>query len=319
MNNKKFINNFPFIYLEIDDKYIIQDTNKLCKFSFPDIINSNILNVFSDNTEELKIYLSKVTQEKKDAEHIIVEKFNKKFIMSSSLNMDKTNNILCYLIEITSVTLKQNLIIENINKNLILKTKEKNEQLAKTNKLLIQEIEKRKAIEEELKLFASTDALTNIYNRRSGRLFLEHRCKLSNRDKTKFVICFADVNGLKIINDTYGHNEGDELIITISNILRKSIRESDFVFRLGGDEFIVVFINTDLQNSAILWDRINFSIKLYNSKTKKPYKISVSHGFAEYNPEYPRTIEQLIAFADEEMYKGKDKYYQSLEVKTDVR
>jgi len=174
---------------------------------------------------------------------------------------------------------------------------------------LQQEIEKRKIIENELRLYAATDVLTGIFNRRTGLLFLENRIKLSKRDETYFLICFVDVNNLKSINDKYGHNEGDELIICISQILKKSVRDSDIVFRLGGDEFIIIFHSASIDKSQLLWERIQYNIDEINSSAEKKYDVSVSYGFAEYNPNEEKTIDDLLSYADNEMYKKKEKYH----------
>ncbi|MBN1619662.1 GGDEF domain-containing protein [candidate division WOR-3 bacterium] len=183
--------------------------------------------------------------------------------------------------------------------------------LAKTNKILLEELKRKMDIEEELRYFASTDALTGIYNRRAGLLFLEHRINESLRDKTPFLICFVDVNGLKNINDSYGHNEGDNLLVKLTEILNRSVRESDVVFRLGGDEFIIIFQSLAMENTDLIWNRIMNSLDEYNIKEEKNYSISLSYGFAIFDPSKPKSIEELISFADLEMYRKKEDFYKN--------
>ncbi|KQC14557.1 MAG: hypothetical protein APR63_05575 [Desulfuromonas sp. SDB] len=221
-----------------------------------------------------------------------------------------TIKIFCLISDITDFKQKFQSRMIKENQGWRNKIQKHSDELAEANHLLKQEIEKRKAIESELRIYAATDVLTGIYNRRTGLLFLENRMKLSKREESHFVICFVDVNDLKKINDKFGHNEGDELIICISQILKKSIRESDIVFRLGGDEFIVIFQNTDIEKSELLWNRIQENIDFYNKNTEKKYDISLSFGFAEYDPRQNSSIEELIAFADQEMYKYKKKFYE---------
>lgn len=226
------------------------------------------------------------------------------------LEAGMTIKIFCLISDITDFKQKFQSRMIKENQGWRNKIQKHSDELAEANQLLKQEIEKRKAIESELRIYAATDVLTGIYNRRTGLLFLENRMKLSKREASHFVICFVDVNDLKKINDKFGHNEGDELIICISQILKKSIRESDIVFRLGGDEFIVIFQNTDIKKSELLWNRIQKNIDYYNKNTEKKYEISVSFGFAEYDPHQDFSIEELIAFADQEMYKYKKKFYE---------
>ncbi|MBN1150356.1 GGDEF domain-containing protein [candidate division WOR-3 bacterium] len=185
--------------------------------------------------------------------------------------------------------------------------------LSKTNKMLIDELKRKQVVEEELRYFASTDSLTGIYNRRAGLLFLDHRIRESMDNNTPFQICFVDVNNLKEINDSYGHNEGDYLLVKLTEILNQSIRESDVIFRLGGDEFIIIFHALALENTKNIWKRVDKNLGKYNESSQKKYEISVSYGFATFDPSKPKTIEELISFADFEMYREKEKFHKRQE------
>jgi diguanylate cyclase (GGDEF)-like protein len=161
---------------------------------------------------------------------------------------------------------------------------------------------------ERLNYYASTDVMTGLLNRRSGLELLDKVFNLSKINDEKFVICFVDVDKLKLVNDTFGHEEGDKLLINVGKILRKSIRKTDFVIRMGGDEFLVVFPKTTMKEANIAWYRICRRIEQTN-KYSDNYKISLSHGFYEYNKEIHKemSINDLIKKADAEMYKKKFK------------
>lgn len=168
----------------------------------------------------------------------------------------------------------------------------------------------RKLWEENKKLnyLASIDAMTGALNRKSGLELLEREFKLLNINNENLVICFVDVDGLKIINDTFGHEEGDKLLINATKILKESIRKTDFVIRMGGDEFLVVFPETSMKEANKVWGRILKSVEEINKDNEK-YNLSLSYGFYEYSKETEKklTINELIKRADMEMYKVKRK------------
>lgn len=167
-------------------------------------------------------------------------------------------------------------------------------------------LEKLRAENEELNYWANIDAMTGVLNKKSGLEVLEREFELSNNSRDNLVICFIDVDGLKIVNDTFGHKEGDKLLINITKILKESIRKTDFVIRMGGDEFLVVFpqmtikeVNNVLERVLVLLDEINNANEKYN--------LSISYGFYQYERETRKelTINELIKRADAEMYKMK--------------
>ncbi|OPJ55289.1 GGDEF domain-containing protein [Alkalithermobacter paradoxus] len=159
---------------------------------------------------------------------------------------------------------------------------------------------------ELLSVCASTDDMTGLYNRRTGLSFLEEQLKLLQEKDIKLSVFFIDINNLKIVNDMYGHKEGDELIIIVGNILKESLRRDDFVCRIGGDEFLVVLPYCSLNQSEIVWNRICENINQYNSKKIKPYNLSLSHGAHECKK--GETMEEILSFADKKMYEEKNKY-----------
>jgi diguanylate cyclase (GGDEF)-like protein len=113
-----------------------------------------------------------------------------------------------------------------------------------------------------------------------------------------------------MVNDTYGHSEGDELISTACDAMRDSIRQMDTICRMGGDEFLILFPECNLADAELVCDRITEKIDSYNSRSSKPYKVSMSHGILEYSPASRDTIEYLLKRVDALMYREKRDYKQ---------
>jgi diguanylate cyclase (GGDEF)-like protein len=171
--------------------------------------------------------------------------------------------------------------------------------------LVVTDITERKKAEEELRKLATTDALTQALNRGFGLLLFGKQLKMAKRNNTKLSICYVDVDGLKEINDTYGHQEGDEVLKIVSKISKDTIREIDIICRLGGDEFLLVFPQCQIDHAVAIWNRVTKKLTVHNQSGMKPYNIHLSRGFAEYNPADEKTVDQLLAVADREMYKDK--------------
>lgn len=171
--------------------------------------------------------------------------------------------------------------------------------------LIITDITERKQGERKLRMLATTDTLTEVLNRGFGLLLFGKQLQLAKRNRSKLSICYVDVDGLKEVNDTYGHQEGDEVLKMVAGFLKETMREVDIVCRLGGDEFLLVLPRCSIDQALTAWGRIAQKKADFNTKGIKPYKISLSHGFAEYDPGHEKTVDQLIAIADHEMYKHK--------------
>lgn len=167
------------------------------------------------------------------------------------------------------------------------------------------DITKRKKMEEELKRLAITDALTGVLNRMAGLTVLKKQLQWANWTGTKFCICYVDVNGLKEINDAYGHSEGDQALIKVCELLRKVMRDTDTICRLGGDEFLLVLPDFTIEQTIGFKEKLVQIISDFNATSKKPYALEISLGFAEYDPATKISPEQLLAIADKEMYLAK--------------
>ncbi|GAA0180288.1 hypothetical protein SH2C18_30100 [Clostridium sediminicola] len=159
-----------------------------------------------------------------------------------------------------------------------------------------------------LEISASKDVLTNCFNRRAGLLMLEKVYELSKRYSKIFSIIYLDINELKTTNDTYGHQYGDSLIKSTAEIIDNILRRSDILIRLGGDEFLLVLPNTNLEQSKKVTNRIQDEIDAYNKSERKPFKLSISTGQAMYDKDCNLTLNELIDKADSLMYKDKQNY-----------
>jgi diguanylate cyclase (GGDEF)-like protein len=157
--------------------------------------------------------------------------------------------------------------------------------------------------EEALIALSLTDGLTGLYNRRRFFILTEQCLKGAIRTKKRPLLLFIDMDDLKWINDHYGHNEGDQALIDFANILNKTFRESDIIARIGGDEFVVLLESTD-ENGETMVTRLYENLRDYNTKRSQRV-LSISLGTAQFDPEYPISIDELLSKADALMYAQK--------------
>jgi diguanylate cyclase (GGDEF)-like protein len=162
-----------------------------------------------------------------------------------------------------------------------------------------------KQYSEEIEYFAKYDALTNVLNRRAGYEILNKEVTKSKSTLKSLCICFIDINGLKIINDSLGHDSGDLLIKTVASNISETIRSTDYLIRLGGDEFIIILPDTSFNKAEESWLRINEKFNLINNTENLNFNISLSHGISEYNPTIRNSVDIIISTADEKMYEEK--------------
>ena len=162
-----------------------------------------------------------------------------------------------------------------------------------------------KKMEEELRTLTLTDALTGLYNRRGFLTFAEQHLKIANRMKSKIYMLYADLDNLKRINDTLGHQEGDEALKETARLLEETFRESDIVSRIGGDEFVVMPIGNSERDTGSVSSRLQNNIDLHNGKKNSRYTLSLSIGITYYDPAHPVTPEDLLFQGDKLMYQHK--------------
>ena len=159
----------------------------------------------------------------------------------------------------------------------------------------------------EMHALALHDQLTGLYNRRGFEIMTLQQLKLSARTKREMILFLVDIDEMKKINDAYGHPQGDLAIASAAEILKKTFRESDILARIGGDEFAVLALETqsDIDNHSLILKRLSEIQNDVNAQLKTAWKLSLSVGTAQYNSATMAFIEQLIAKADDELYKCK--------------
>jgi diguanylate cyclase (GGDEF)-like protein/PAS domain S-box-containing protein len=178
---------------------------------------------------------------------------------------------------------------------------------AKAYLATLRDISELKMLQEELRKSSLVDELTGIYNRRGFSTLARQQLRTAQRMGRRLHLFFMDMDQLKAINDTMGHNQGDRAIRETALVLKATFRESDILGRWGGDEFSVLAMDTDEEGTKAALNRLRQNLDDWNTDTARPYKISLSTGSATYDPESPSTLEDLIARADRSMYEDKRK------------
>jgi len=134
--------------------------------------------------------------------------------------------------------------------------------------------------QKKLELQTYVDDLTQIYNRKSYHEYINKLLSQFNRYDTTFSIMMFDIDDFKRINDIHGHNLGDEVLIELTNLIKSHIRNSDYLFRIGGEEFVILFTQTSIYEAEIVAENIRISVE-NNLKTLKNEKVTISVGLTE--------------------------------------
>ena len=162
----------------------------------------------------------------------------------------------------------------------------------------IQDVTDRKLAEEKIVFLSYHDQLTGLSNR---RFFEEELTRLDVASNYPLTLVMGDVNGLKLINDSFGHAAGDELLIKVAQVLREACRGDDFIARLGGDEFVILLPNTDTTETEQILKRIN-GLALQARVGSIELSISFGYETKRYEEEH---IRELFKRAEDHMYKKK--------------
>ena len=164
---------------------------------------------------------------------------------------------------------------------------------------------KKVKIINELKRMSLIDYLTGVYNRRAITDLLKKEIERSKRENKTFAVSMLDFDNFKRVNDTYGHDAGDEVLKKTIELVRNKIRYYDFVGRLGGEEFLVIFSNISKENALKAGERIRSAIENNIVHVNgKDIRITVSQGLSIFNKS--KDVDQLIKEADIALYKAKE-------------
>jgi len=175
---------------------------------------------------------------------------------------------------------------------------------------VVRDITRRKQTEEELEILATTDKLTGAYNRTKFKEIIEREIARVKRFDTKLSMMIFDIDHFKAVNDTYGHNFGDHVLKTLAHIVQDNIRKMDYFVRWGGEEFMIISSETDLQKAYALAERIRIMIEQKRFKNNR--KVTVSFGVTEFRKS--DTENSFIKRADDAMYKAKKRGRNRVEV-----
>jgi diguanylate cyclase (GGDEF)-like protein/PAS domain S-box-containing protein len=168
------------------------------------------------------------------------------------------------------------------------------------------DIHERRSLEETLRSISITDDLTGLLNRRGFFALAQQQLKIANRSRRGLMLVYADLDGLKRINDVHGHAAGDRALTAAAGILRELFRESDIIARLGGDEFSVLLTeDRGGGDEQSIRERLLDAVRAWNSGTQEPFDLSVSVGAVRYDPDQPGSLDRLLTQADELMYRDK--------------
>lgn len=161
-------------------------------------------------------------------------------------------------------------------------------------------------LEEESKKFeiqATTDELTKVYNRLKFNQIMEKEISKSKRYNMSFSIIMFDIDKFKTINDTYGHQIGDSVLIEISSLIKSKIRDTDIIARWGGEEFMILTTCTNIKQAKMFAEKLRFEIENFNFKGVP--KVTSSFGVGEFS--LNETQDELIKRIDDALYMSKEK------------
>jgi diguanylate cyclase (GGDEF)-like protein len=176
-------------------------------------------------------------------------------------------------------------------------------EMANTSVTHAAELARRDQAAAALRVLSLTDVLTGLYNRRGFFLQAEQIYKLARRERTKSAVIFADIDGLKRVNDELGHDAGDHLIRDAASIFLASFREADVVARLGGDEFVAYTLGEE--HPIVILHRIQAKLRAFNLMGERQYAVSISAGVVQCDANGERTLADYVLLADQQMYVQK--------------
>ncbi|MEW6602589.1 MAG: GGDEF domain-containing protein [Nitrospirota bacterium] len=138
------------------------------------------------------------------------------------------------------------------------------------------------------------DDLTGLYSKNGFIALIESHIRLAQRQKKSIILFYADIDGLKGINENFGHQEGDMMLKEAADVLRATFRRSDIMARIGEDEFAVLLIESSENHMDSVNDHFRQVLDEYNSKRHQKYRLSMTAGVTSYSPEYNDSVRDLL-------------------------
>jgi diguanylate cyclase (GGDEF)-like protein len=179
------------------------------------------------------------------------------------------------------------------------------EQMADTAQTHANELARRDMAVEEMRMLSLTDVLTGLDNRRGFFVHAEHVFKVAQRRHATSAVIFADIDGLKLVNDELGHDAGDSLICDAAAVFRESFRTADVTARIGGDEFVAYTLD-DTRPDVIL-GRLQDNLRAFNLMQERPYRVDLSAGIVQCDPASGQDLLDYVMLADRQMYVQKQR------------
>jgi diguanylate cyclase (GGDEF)-like protein len=161
-------------------------------------------------------------------------------------------------------------------------------------------------LDREVRSLAITDDLTGFFNRRGFLAAAGQQLRLAHRDGRSVLLLFCDLDGLKKINDSFGHRDGDLALIRTADALEETFRDSDVLARLGGDEFAVLAWEASMPDTRAIFSRMEKNLQKANADEDR-FKLTLSVGVARYDPQSRVALGELMAMADRDMYRHKNR------------
>ncbi len=155
---------------------------------------------------------------------------------------------------------------------------------------------------EQMRRLTLIDELTGLLNRRGFFSLGKQHIKIAQRANRQMLLFYIDLDGLKFINDQFGHHEGDRALKNIAMILEETFRSSDLIARLGGDEFTVLAIDAAQESAESMLLRLGDNLLAANQKNP-PYQLALSTGFARFDPNSAPNLENMLIEADNALYR----------------
>jgi diguanylate cyclase (GGDEF)-like protein/PAS domain S-box-containing protein len=167
------------------------------------------------------------------------------------------------------------------------------------------DITERRHADELLQYISAKDELTGLYNLHTFLSMTEQQIKTAEREKKEILILYAGVDGMQLINDVHGRDEGDGVLIDAANILRKTFREADVIARSGADEFVISTLVSSKNTEEMIMSRFEDNVAAYNADKTGFRRLSLSTGSAFFDPVVNVSMHDALSRADEKMHACK--------------
>ena len=273
--------------ITVDDIYKESEFNFLSSKEFDNrfsyktksILSAPLINFYTNETIGV---LQLINKKDKDGNNTIFRDEDKEFISLAG-----------YLVTLSIIS----------TQNSIIQLKKANEELERK---VIQRTKKLEETQKELIEQANRDPMTKLYNRRYFNEVIKQLIQISQREETSLSIMIIDIDNFKNINDSYGHQIGDDVINNLADIFRNTVRTSDISIRFGGEEFIIVLPNTNIENGLIISEKVRTSVEESTTEVENNIKIkfTISIGLSLINQD-DKNIENALRKADKALYKSK--------------